>query len=194
MNDFAPFLTGRTLIALPGMGDSRFDKAVIAICLHDKGGAMGVDVGRAHDAIGFDDVLEQIIADEKGELDAGSAPAPGELLIGGPIEPQRGFVIHSLDYEAADTVQVGTRFGLSTTPSIVLDMGLGKGPRRAALALGYAGWGPGQLDDEMTRNGWIALDIDLLGLLDLPADERWQAALRLGGIDPALLSGQFGSA
>lgn len=188
-------LTGRVLLALPGMGDTRFERAVIAICLHDEAGAMGVDLGRTHDGIDFSDVLEQVMPDGQpvGEMDGEEVQAP-ELLQGGPVEPQRGFVIHSLDYEAADTVTVAGRFALSTTPAIVVDMGKGKGPKQAALALGYAGWGPGQLDEEMKRNGWIALDIDTLPLIDLPAADRWGAALRQAGIDPALLSGQFGSA
>ena len=197
MSDLIATQTGRMLLALPGMGDPRFERSVIALCLHDEAGAMGVDIGRLHDAISFSDVLDQLADDDllvTDEEQAALAVPEPELLMGGPVEPQRGFVIHSLEYSGSDTISVAGRFALSTTPGIVVDMGLGKGPRQAALALGYAGWGPGQLDEEMTRNGWIALDVDPLPLIDLPADERWHAALREAGIDPAMLSGQFGSA
>ena len=197
MDENPTYLTGQLLLALPGMGDPRFERSVIAICVHDAGGAMGVEIAREHDEIGFTDVLEQILPEQAGEdaMNAASGTvAPRDLLMGGPMEPQRGFVIHSLDYESADTISIAGRYGLSSTPRIVVDMGLDKGPKRAALALGYAGWGPGQLDEELKRNGWLVLDIETLPLIDVPPEQRWRTALESAGIDPSLLSGQFGSA
>ncbi len=184
----AKFLAGQFLLAMPGIGDPRFDQAMIAICAHDAEGAMGIDIGAAFEGMTLHDVLRQV------DIAPGVAPDV-PVLRGGPVETRRGFVLHSRDWSGVDTIDVAGRWALSGTLDALRAIAEGKGPTRWLVALGYAGWGPGQLDGEMTRHGWLNLGWnDETILFDTPAEERWHRGFAQAGIDPRLLANQSGHA
>lgn len=181
------FLTGRFLLAMPGIGDPRFDQAVVAMCQHDEDGALGVGVGATINGLGLHDVLRQL------EIAPGNAPdAP--VHFGGPVEVRRGFVLHTLDWGGQDTIDVAGRWALSGTLDVLRAIAAGTGPARWVVALGYAGWGAGQLDEEMTRHGWMPVDADDALLFDAPAAQRWTRGFAAAGVDPRLLSPESGRA
>ncbi|MEQ9663591.1 MAG: YqgE/AlgH family protein [Parasphingopyxis sp.] len=187
MDSSPPFLSGQILLALPGMGDPRFERAVIAMCAHDEEGALGIGVGATIENIGFHALLEQL------EIEPGEAPdAP--VHFGGPVEPQRGFVLHSLDWGGQESVQVGDKWALTGTLDVLKAIAAGMGPSHWISALGYAGWAPGQLDEEMTRHGWFAVEGDDAILFATDTHDRWPSAYRKSGIDPALLAHDAGHA
>jgi putative transcriptional regulator len=189
--DEPTFLSGKLLLAMPGMADPRFERAVIAMCVHDENGAIGVGVGHKRAGIGFRDLLKQL------DIDPGEAPDCA-VHHGGPVEPGRGFVLHSTDWGGQDTLQVngeqGAMFAMTGTIDVLKAIADGRGPTRWIVALGYAGWGEGQLDEEMTRHGWFAARGDPKILFDKPTDERWAAAFKAEGIDPRLLANETGAA
>lgn len=180
-------LSGQYLLALPGIGDPRFEKAVIAICAHDEQGALGVGVGRILPGITLHILLEQL------DIAPGLAPDCA-IHAGGPVEPQRGFVLHSLDWTGEDTLDVGGRWGMTSTLDVLRAISEGEGPARWLVALGYAGWGEGQLDGEMRRHGWLATRGDDSLLFEHDAASRWDQAMRSAGIDPRLLASISGQA
>ncbi|MBB4153507.1 putative transcriptional regulator [Sphingomonas jinjuensis] len=181
------YLSGQFLLAMPGMSDPRFDHAVIAICAHDDEGAIGIGLGATIDGLTLHDLLDQL------EIDHGVAPdAP--IHFGGPVETRRGFVVHSNDWSGQDTVDVGGRWALSGTIDVLRAIAAGNGPSRWVAALGYAGWGAGQLDGELTRPGWLAVTGDETLLYDTPAEERWSVGYAQAGVDPRLLVSDLGTA
>ncbi|OQW76251.1 MAG: hypothetical protein BVN33_06345 [Proteobacteria bacterium ST_bin13] len=181
------YLTGQFLLALPGIGDPRFDHAVIAMCAHDSQGAMGIGIGAQIADLGLHEILEQF------EIDVGDAPdAP--VNFGGPVEPGRGFVLHSNDWGGQDTIDVAGRWSLSGTIDILRAIAEGRGPSRWVVALGYAGWSEGQLDREMTQHGWLSLEGDPALIFETPARDRWTRALAGAGVDPRFLSSEGGRA
>lgn len=183
----ASYLTGQILLALPGIGDPRFERAVIAMCAHDDQGALGVGIGHEIDGMSLHDLLGQL------EIDPGVAPnAP--VHYGGPVEPRRGFVLHSTDWGGQDTIDVAGRWALSGTIDVLRAIAEGNGPSRWIVALGYAGWAEGQLDAEMTRHGWFNLPGDAALLYDSDADRRWERSFARAGIDPRLLANDAGTA
>ncbi|MFA7585016.1 MAG: YqgE/AlgH family protein [Novosphingobium sp.] len=183
----AHYLSGRFLLAMPGMGDPRFDHAVIAMCMHDEHGAFGIGVGEELAGVSFRDLLEDL------GIDPGEAPdAP--VLNGGPVEPGRGFVLHTTDWGGEGTVQVSPLGALSGSLDVLRAIAEGRGPSRWLFALGYAGWAAGQLDGEMRRHGWHAAPGGPEVLWEVPAEQRWRSIWRAEGIDPALLSSQTGRA
>jgi putative transcriptional regulator len=185
------FLSGKLLLAMPGMADPRFERAVIAMCIHDENGAIGVGVGHKRAGITFRGMLRQL------DIEPGEAPDCA-VHHGGPVEPGRGFILHSTDWGGQDTVQVnghkGEVFAMTGTIDVLKAIAAGKGPSHWIAALGYAGWGEGQLDEEMTRHGWFAARSDSKILFDTPTDERWAAAFKAEGIDPRLLTSETGAA
>lgn len=181
------FLSGKLLLAMPGIGDPRFERAVIVMCVHDENGAVGIGIGHQRAGIGVRGLLEQL------GLEPGEAP-DGPVLHGGPVEPGRGFVIHSDDWGGQDTIQVVGLGALTGTIDVLKAIAEGKGPSRYLVALGYAGWGEGQLDEEMTRPGWFAADGRQEILFETPTAERWEATFRAEGIDPRLLDAGGGAA
>jgi putative transcriptional regulator len=183
----AQFLSGRLLLAMPGMGDPRFERSVNVLCVHDENGALGIGIGHVRAGIRFRSLLEEV------GLDPGEAP-DREVHHGGPVEPGRGFVLHSSDWDGQGTLEVAPCFALSASVDILQAIADGTGPRRWLFALGYAGWGPGQLDGEMRRHGWYAAGGHSEIVFDTPAMERWTAAWKAEGIDPALLANVTGSA
>ena len=186
-----PFLSGKMLLAMPGMADPRFERAVIAMCVHDENGAIGVGIGHKRAGITFRGLLRQL------DIEPGEAPDVA-VHHGGPVEPGRGFVLHSADWGGQDTLQVngedGQIFAMTGTIDVLRAIAEGRGPSRWIAALGYAGWGEGQLDEEMTRHGWFAVSGAPAILFDTPTDERWAASFRAEGIDPRLLATETGVA
>lgn len=183
----AKYLSGQFLLATPGMADPRFARSVIAICAHDENGALGINIGDTSDSISFHTILR--------EFDIATDDVADHIVfLGGPVEPQRGFILHSLDFNLSDTLQVGNRWGLSSSVHILRAIARGEGPAKWIIALGYAGWGPGQLDNELTQNGWSVTggDPDLLYASDTA--DKWQLAWQAQGIDLSRLSSDFGSA
>ncbi len=187
MDEAPPFLVGQLLLAMPGIGDPRFEHSVIAMCAHDEGGALGIGIGSVLPGVD----LTQLLADM--EIDPGVAPRV-PIHAGGPVERNRGFVLHSLDWGGDGTVQSSDRWALTGTIDVLKAIAAGRGPSRWLVALGYAGWAAGQLDDELHRHGWhVARGSDAL-IYDTPASERWAASFREGGIDPRLLASASGTA
>ena len=183
----ARYLAGRLLLAMPGMGDPRFDRAVIAMCVHDENGAFGLGIGHVRSGVTFHELLREL------EIDPGVAP-DCPVHHGGPVEPGRGFVLHSEDWNSPDTLEVPGLGALSASLDILRAIAEGKGPERWLIALGYAGWAPGQLDAEMTRHGWFAAEGRMDVVFGVPAEARWAATWRAEGIDPALLASETGRA
>ncbi len=183
----ATFLTGQFLLAMPGIGDPRFERAVIAMCTHDEDGALGIGIGTIVDGLSFHDMLKQL------DIAPGDTPDV-PVHLGGPCETRRGFVLHSRDWSGADTVDVAGRWAMSGTVDVLRAITGGTGPRRWLPALGYAGWGEGQLDGEMRRHGWFNVAGDDALLFDTPADARWSAGFESVGIDPRMLAATTGTA
>lgn len=185
--DDPPFLSGKILLAMPGMADPRFEHAVIALAAHDEHGAIGIGVGHTRAGISVRQLLRQL------DLDPGEVPdAP--VLHGGPVEPGRGFVLHSDDWGGEDTIQIVGLGAMTGTIDVLKAIAAGRGPTRWLISLGYAGWGPGQLDAEMTRHGWFVAAGRPGLLFDTAVEDRWDTAFKGEGIDPALLVGETGMA
>ncbi len=182
-------LSGKLLIAMPGMGDPRFDRSVIYLCAHSEDGAMGLIVNQPAADLAFGDLLEQL------EIDASDESLPTQIHIGGPVENGRGFVLHSGEYNLPDsTLQVDADFGMTATLEILEDMALRRGPERALLALGYSGWAPGQLEEEIAQNGWLTCDASPDLVFGGENAQKWEKALAVLGIDPLTLSASAGRA
>ncbi len=183
----APSLIGQFLLAMPGIGDPRFDRAVIAICAHDTKGAIGIGIGATITGLGLHELQAQF------DIAPGDAPnAP--VYFGGPVDTRRGFVLHSTEWSGQDTIIVEGRWALSGTIDVLEALAAGTGPERWLVALGYAGWDAGQLDEEMTRHGWFNVRGDTALIYDTPVDGRWSRGFRSAGIDPALLASGAGRA
>lgn len=183
------YLTGQLLIAMPGMGDPRFQKAVIYVCAHSDQGAMGLVVNKPMPSIDFAELLEQLDVEHEG-----AAVSDLKVHFGGPVESGRGFVLHSTDFVDEGTMLVDQEVGLTATLDILRAIASGKGPDRHILALGYAGWGPGQLDTEITDNGWLFAPADQAILFDPDMSTKWERAISKLGINPAMLSAEAGHA
>jgi putative transcriptional regulator len=180
-------LAGELLLALPGIGDPRFAQAVIAMCLHQPDGAMGVGVGKIVPGLRLHALLKQL------DIEPGSAPdAP--IHEGGPVETQRGFVLHSPNWRGEDTLTVSPALSLTTTLDVLRAIAAGEGPDRWLIALGYAGWGEEQLDQEMRRHGWQTVGASDELLFETPVKQRWPKAFATAGIDVRLLAPTSGHA
>lgn len=189
MAELGEDLTGQLLIAMPGMSDPRFDQSVILLCAHSAEGAMGLIVNKPSSEVRFSDLLDQLSI--PGDLDSHALP----VHIGGPVEHGRGFVLHSDDYSSeGSTIMPLDGFGMTATLDILEDIASGTGPQRAILALGYAGWGPGQLEDEIAANGWLTCDTTAELVFGTPDDKKWSAALNSIGVNAAVLSPTSGRA
>lgn len=182
-------LSGKLLIAMPSMEDPRFEHSVVFLCAHSGEGAMGLIVNKPVPEVSLDDLLEQL------EIGKGAGSAGVRLFFGGPVEGQRGFVLHTRDYEPGEgTLEVDAQFSMTATRDILVDMARGTGPMLALTALGYAGWGPGQLESELKQNAWLTVDADEAIVFDPDAGGKWTKALAKLGIDPSLLSAAGGRA
>lgn len=183
-------LSGKLLIAMPGMGDPRFERSVIFICAHSEDGAMGLIVNKPAPDLTFGQLLKQ--------LDIPEPDDPSRAIrvhFGGPVEHVRGFVLHSTDYGGeGTTLHIDDRFGMTATLDILQAIARGEGPASSLLALGYAGWGPGQLEAEILRNGWLTCDASPDLVFSERNDLKWTRALATLGVDPRSLSGSAGRA
>lgn len=184
-----PFLDGKLLVAMPGMGDPRFDKAVIFMCAHSPERAMGLIINKSADDLAFVDLMKQLKISWDDKL---TGP---KVHLGGPVEHGRGFVLHPSDYHVEDsTMTIGDDFGMTATQEILTDIASGQGPDKTILALGYTGWGPGQLEGELQNNGWLICDAPSELVFAADDSVKWEKALASLGIDPRLLSAEGGRA
>lgn len=182
-------LAGKLLVAMPDMGDPRFERSVIFICAHSRDRAMGLIINKPAQDLKFNDLLKQ--------LDIPAAPRSRQIRVhvGGPVDYGRGFVLHSQDYNSQNsTLNVEGGYALTATLDILEDISQGDGPERCLLAMGYAGWGPGQLEAEIQHNGWLISDAETELVFSGENDDKWNRALDLMGINPLLLSPAGGSA
>ena len=182
-------LSGRLLVAMPGMGGPRFEQAVIYMCAHSEEGAMGLIVNKPAPEVSFADLLEQL------KITRGPDSREVRIYHGGPVEAARGFVLHSADYRSEGaTMPVTDEIGLTATLDVLEELARGRGPSSSLLALGYSGWGPGQLESEIARNGWLTCAARSDLVFGRASEHKWTAALKSLGIDPLLLSGEAGRA
>jgi putative transcriptional regulator len=184
----AGFLEGKLLVATPGMTDPRFERSVIFMCLHSEDGAMGIIVNKPFEGLGFRDLLQRL------DISVSSNRAGGHVLFGGPCDTSKGFVLHSGDYGTADATLPMGNLALTATRDILCAIASGEGPDKWLFALGYAGWGPQQLEAEMGMNGWVHCDADNSVLFEVEHNFKWRAALGKLGIDISGFSAEAGRA
>ena len=181
-------LTGQIIVSMPSLEDERFYKTVIYICAHSSEGSMGIIINKKIDYDLYPDLLQQLGIDK---------PLNNKKLFiryGGPVESGRGFVLHSDDMVRKETLNIDKGVALTSTAEFFDDLSKGKGPKNCILALGYAGWQPGQLESEIMRNSWMSLTVDNSFLFDDEVSRKWSQAYKLIGIDPNSLSFQSGNA
>lgn len=182
------FLTGQLLIAMPAMGDPRFSQSVVYLCAHTAEGAMGLVLNRPIVKPSFDELLKQLEV----------APVPParriKLCAGGPVDNARGFVLHTSDWIGEGSLRVNEEVALTASLDVLKVIAEGGGPRECILALGYAGWGPGQLDEEIQHNSWLSVSADEALVFDHDHDTKWRRAFAKLKIDPLLLSEAAGHA
>lgn len=180
-------LTGQLLISMPSQEDERFEKSVIYMCAHSKDGAMGIIINKKIDYDLYPDLLQQLGIDN---------PLIGKKLYiryGGPVESGRGFVLHSDEFIRKETLTIDKGIALTSTSEFFDDLSKGKGPKNSILALGYAGWGPGQIESELISNSWMTLRTDSNFIFDESVSNKWNDAYDLLGVDPNRLSQFSGS-
>lgn len=188
------FLDGQFLIAMPGMFDTNFARTVIFICAHSDDGAMGFILNRPQQ-LTFPDVLMHLdILDEDEAIRLPAMTRDFQIQAGGPVETGRGFVLHSDDYLSDSSIPVSDDICLTATLDIVRAISRGEGPHRATMMLGYAGWGPGQLETEITQNGWLTCPARDELIFDKALGDKYDRALALMGVSPAMLSIEAGHA
>lgn len=184
----ASSLANRLLVALPALHDPNFARSVTLLCQHDGDGAMGVVVNRVSEYT-LGEVFRQMgIASDDEALQARA------VLAGGPVHPERGFVIHDGDGEWDSSLEIGDGLRLTTSRDVLEAMSSGGGPRRVLVTLGYSSWGEGQLESEIARNSWLTVDADANLVFDAPVDQRYDQALRLLGLESWMLSPDIGHA
>ncbi len=182
------YLEGQLLIAMPAMNDPNFEKSVVYVCAHSDQGAVGIIINHRASGITFPEILEQL------EI---AIPTDDNrpIVIGGPVETGRGFVLHSTDYCKEDaTLVTQESVGMTATLDILQAMAEGRGPTQALLAIGYSGWGPGQLEHEIQANGWLTCKAENALVFDEDFETKWDRAVKILGVDPAFLSSDFGHA
>ncbi len=186
------YLIGKLLIAMPAMGDPRFDRAVIFICSHDEGGAMGLVINHALPGIDFGDLVKQLKVESDIKVSFEKMELP--VMYGGPVESARGFLLHSGDFTHDETMQINPLYGVTGTLDALKDVAQGKGPENLMFILGYAGWEAGQLESEIIQNVWLITEPDEELMFTANHQTKWTQAVGKLGIDPAMLSVETGSA
>ena len=186
--DQTEYLTGQLLVAMPQMEDQRFARSVVYICAHTNDGAMGLILNKLAEAINFSDLLEQL------NLPVATVSDKTRVHFGGPVETGRGFVLHSDDFTQDASLLIENGVALTATVDILSAISKGNGPRNYLLALGYAGWAPGQLDSEIQANGWLIAPADTDILFGSKIENKWNTALNTIGIDVTMLSSHAGHA
>jgi putative transcriptional regulator len=187
-NNSESYLSGHLLIAMPTMRDPRFARTLIYMCAHNAEGAMGLVINRLIGSLSFPDLLKQLGFEEKGLQD------DRKVHFGGPVETSRGFVLHSSDKLEEGSLLVDDDVALTSTTDILRAIVAGEGPTRSILALGYAGWGPGQLDAELQANSWLHVSADQSLLFDDDLESKWVRAMAKIGVNLGMLSGEAGHA
>lgn len=182
------YLDGQLLLAMPVMDDPRFERSVILMCTHDESGAMGLIINRAFTSLDFPELLEQL------EIETESPSSEVSVHSGGPVEPGRGFVLHSADYAQESTMVINEHLALTATVDILSDIAEGKGPAKALVCLGYAGWGAGQLEDEIHANVWLTAPGEDEIIFHTELDQKWPRTMAMLGIDATMLSAEAGHA
>ncbi|MCW9033071.1 MAG: YqgE/AlgH family protein [Alphaproteobacteria bacterium] len=180
------YLTGQLLIAMPSMSDPRFAKSVVYICAHGEEGAMGLVINRNLGKMMFPDLLEQL------DIPLGPVGQDINIHFGGPVESGRGFVLHSSDYLQESTLAIDEQVSLTATIDVLKAITQGRGPEKCLLTLGYAGWSPGQLDEEIIENGWLTVEPDDDLIFDLDIGIKWDNAINKLGFDISMLSTEAG--
>ena len=190
------YLNGKLLVAMPGIGDPRFERTVVFMCAHSSDGAMGIVINRTSTQITFPELLEKLdIIPSESRIELPEGVRGMQVQAGGPVESGRGFVLHTTDYFSKDTtLPISTGIGLTATLDVLRAIAGGKGPRKSLMALGYSGWGPGQLEQEIQSNGWLTCDADETLLFDEDFGHRYEAAMQRIGIDPRRLFSTAGHA
>jgi putative transcriptional regulator len=184
------YLTGQLLVAMPGMTDKRFDKAVIYMCVHSmEEGAMGLIINKPLPDISFGDILQNLNIQPRSDIRTNI-----QVHRGGPVQTQLGFILHSADYQKSGTLLVDSEIALSTTTEILKAIAEGNGPNRNLMALGYAGWDSRQLDDEIKRNAWLNVPADADLLFSNDYEKKWDKAIAKLGIAAHMLSSTAGHA
>jgi putative transcriptional regulator len=174
---------------MPQMQDPRFARSVVYLCAHsEEAGAMGLVINKPLDAVTMDELYTHL------KLEPARHNEPRPVHFGGPVEPGRGFVLHSADYREEATLAIADDIAVTATLDILRAIGHGAGPRQSLLALGYAGWAPGQLDAEIQANGWLSVAADTELVFDGAFDSKWQRALAKLGVDLSMLSTDAGHA
>ncbi len=186
------FLTGRLLLAMPGIGDPRFHKAVIFMCAHDQNGAMGLVINSRVPGIDLSTLLLQLGINPESNIAQGPSSRP--VMSGGPVESARGFVLHTSDFMQPDTVRVDDTLCVTGTIDALRAIAGGRGPRDMLFILGYAGWSAGQLDREIHDNAWLVADAGEGIVFRTDPEHMWDKAIATLGINPAMLSGAAGHA
>jgi putative transcriptional regulator len=182
-------LAGQLLVAMPQMGDPRFARSVIFLCTHSgDAGAMGLVINKVLGSLTLAELFAQL------DIESGAFAKRRPVHFGGPVEPGRGFVLHTADYREDATLPVTGNIAVTATLDIMRAIGKGQGPRHCLFALGYAGWAPGQLDAEIQANGWLSVSADEDIVFDPGHDGKWQRALAKLGIDLSTLSSDAGHA
>ena len=191
-----PFLDGQLLIAMPSMADKRFARSVVYVCAHSSDGAMGIVINKLASEISFRELLVQLdVVQAENEPDLPGGVDNVRVFHGGPVETGRGFVLHSADFFLDNaTLPIAEGVCLTETLEILRAISEGRGPDQALLALGYAGWAPGQLEFEMQANGWLHSPVDGGLLFDEDVEAKYQRALAIIGVEPAMLSTDAGHA
>ena len=190
------YLEGQVLVAMPGMVDQRFARSVIYLCAHSKEGAMGLIINQRAKRVKFADLLVQLeVIDEQEAIRLPQRAGGMQVLKGGPVETQRGFVLHSTDYHVEDTTMpIDATVSLTATVDILRAIARDTGPYQAVLALGYAGWAAGQLEKEIQQNGWLSCEADADLVFGADLESKYARAMRKIGIDPAMLVNDAGHA
>ena len=182
-------LTGQLLIAMPGMPDPRFEHSLIYICAHSEDGAMGLIVNKPSADVTFENLVDQLPIEESGDVSG------IRVHFGGPVELGRGFVLHSPDFRSEmTTLNVDDGFAMTATLDVLESIAQGGGPSKRLIVLGYAGWGPGQLEEEIAANGWLTCDASSDLVFDTADGDKWEAALGTLGVSPLMLSSEGGRA
>lgn len=182
------YLDSKLLLAMPGMTDPRFDRSVIYVCSHDDSGAMGLVINQPFVSLNFEDLLDQL------EIETDKPAPPIPLHTGGPVEPGRGFVLHSADFVQESTLVVSETLALTATVDILTALAEGRGPIHHLLALGYAGWGAGQLEQEIQANAWLTAEADEEIIFNTELEQKWPRAMAKLGINASMLSSTAGHA
>ncbi len=185
-------LKGQLLLAMPQMNDPRFHRAVIFVCVHDEKGAMGMVINQPLPSPDFGEVLSQVGISPDRVLDPGIRDMP--VLSGGPVQGVHGFLIHSSDFQQKDTIHVDDLFSISGTIDSLRSIVGGYRPDKMLFTLGYAGWGPGQLEQELQDNVWLSAEAGYEIVFDTPAEEMWEKAFSVLGISPGMISSLSGRA